>query len=869
MSILQEIQKWSQGLPGWQQHAITQLYAKGELDDNDYEDLYALLKAEHGIPDPKNRVAAKLEAAQVAAPQASNRRVQLDGIKNLFNVNALAENQDLSISPTGLTIIYGPNGAGKSGYSRVLKKACRARDQREPILSNAKEAAGKKTPAQATFDLLIDGMPLQVTWTNGQEAPEQLSALSIFDSHCARAYVDNQGDFAYSPYGIDILEGLVSACGKLRAMCGKDLAAATPNTEPFANLSKSSTAVGKLLSTLSYRTRIEEVEALASLSEAENERLAILTKTLAEADPKQKAQNLRNRAIRIAGLVQRVGVAIAMVDEAKVRALKEHVENARATKAAAELAANTFKETPGLLPGTGGEAWKSLFEAARTFATESHPPKIFPHLGAESSCPLCQNPLGAYGAAKLLAFDAFIQQAAEKAARTARQNAIAAYREIEEATLDLRVDQPLFQELEESLATSGEACRALQEALIARRSAVLGATKADGDWLAVPALPNDPREILAAIQTRFVTEAQALEQSGDAKTRLQLASEHAELDARQKLADMKASVIGAIGKFTLSKRLQACSTATATMGISRKATDLAKTMATPEVARVLNEELRSLDVHELQVVMKNASPQGRTQFKLALELPGGGSPEAILSEGEQRAIAIAAFLTEVGLGGGSGGIIFDDPVSSLDHRRRWHVARRLAIEATRRQVIVFTHDIYFLCILEQEADSAGASYLAQCIRKGQAGFGVPTDRLPFDTLSTSKRVKALRVMHEAVAKAHKANDEDEARRLTRDAYYHLRLAWERGVEEVLFQGVVTRFGEGISTQMLRYVVVEDDDYTIVHAGMSKSSKFAHDPATAAQLPTPHPDELRGDIEGLETWRDSIEKRKKAIEARRS
>lgn len=868
MSILQEIQKWSQGLPSWQQHAIAQLYAKGTLDDNDYDDLYALLKAEHGIPDPKNRVATKLEAAQVAAPQAPNRHVQLAGIKNLSNVNAIAENQHLSIGQTGLTIIYGPNGAGKSGYSRVLKKACRARDQREPILPNAKDTSGNKNPAQATFDLSIDGTPLQVKWTNGQEAPEQLSALSIFDSHCARAYVDNQGDFAYSPYGLDILEGLVSACGKLRAMLGKDIAVAAPNIAPFAILSKTSTAVGKLLSTLSHRTRIDEVEALASLSEAEKERLTILTKTLAEPDPKQKAQNLRNRAIRIAGLIQRIQDAIAIVNDEKVKTLKEHVDNARATKAAAELAANTFKETPGTLPGTGSEAWKALFEAARTFAVESHPHMDFPHLGPESSCPLCQNPLGADGAAKLIAFDAFIQQVAEKAARTARQNAIAAYREIEEATLDLRVDQPLFQELEESLATSGEASRALQEALVARRTAVLAATKPDGDWLAVPALPADPRGTLEAIRTRLVTEAQALEQSGDAKTRLQLASEHAELDARQKLADMKASVIEAVEKSILSKRLQACSSATATTGISRKATELTRTMATPEVARILNEELRALDVHELQVAMKNASPQGKTQFKLALELPGGDSPESILSEGEQRAIAIAAFLTEVGLGGGSGGIIFDDPVSSLDHRRRWHVARRLAIEATRRQVIVFTHDIYFLCILEQEADSAGATYLAQCIRKGQAGFGVPTDRLPFDTLSTSKRVKALRVMHEAVAKAYKANDEDGARRLTRDAYYHLRLAWERGVEEVLFQGVVTRFGEGISTQMLRYVVVEDDDYTMVHAGMTKSSKFAHDPAAAAQLPTPHPDELRIDIEALETWRGQVEKRKKEIEARR-
>ena len=37
----------------------------------------------------------------------------------------------------------------------------------------------------------------------------------------------------------------------------------------------------------------------------------------------------------------------------------------KAAKAAAELAATEFKQTPGQLVGTGGVEWKALFEAAR------------------------------------------------------------------------------------------------------------------------------------------------------------------------------------------------------------------------------------------------------------------------------------------------------------------------------------------------------------------------------------------------------------------------------------------------------------------------------------------------------------------------
>jgi integrase len=115
-------------------------------------------------------------------------------------------------------------------------------------------------------------------------------------------------------------------------------------------------------------------------------------------------------------------------------------------------------------------------------------------------------------------------------------------------------------------------------------------------------------------------------------------------------------------------------------------------IATQEVVAALNTELKSLDVHELKAAMKAETAKGKTQYKLVLEMPGSMAAKDILSEGEQRAIAIAAFLAEVNLGGGLGGVVFDDPVSSLDHRRRWHVARRLAQEALKRQVIVFTHD---------------------------------------------------------------------------------------------------------------------------------------------------------------------------------
>ena len=93
MSILQEIFRWSNELPTWQSDAISRLLVKGKLTIEDFDDLYALLKTAHGIADPKERIPNKLVADQVPAQTQDATAISLVAIKNLKNVNAIAEDQ--------------------------------------------------------------------------------------------------------------------------------------------------------------------------------------------------------------------------------------------------------------------------------------------------------------------------------------------------------------------------------------------------------------------------------------------------------------------------------------------------------------------------------------------------------------------------------------------------------------------------------------------------------------------------------------------------------------------------------------------------------------------------------------------------------
>ncbi|MEX2108682.1 MAG: AAA family ATPase [Solirubrobacterales bacterium] len=115
---------------------------------------------------------------------------------------------------------------------------------------------------------------------------------------------------------------------------------------------------------------------------------------------------------------------------------------------------------------------------------------------------------------------------------------------------------------------------------------------------------------------------------------------------------------------------------------------------------------------------------GRTAVEFALKGSGWKNVGNVLSEGEQRALALALFLAESSANRGRSAIVLDDPVALLDLERRERVTRRLVEEAKRRQVIVFTHDLAFVQMLQKAAGHAGQETHSQALQrvKGRAGL---------------------------------------------------------------------------------------------------------------------------------------------------
>lgn len=865
MSLLQDIYQWSLTLPKWQSDALARLMSKAQLSSDDHDDLLALLKAENGIQDPKGRVAKPLNASQVPVAPTSSTKMELLAIEAMQRVNAIANTARLPIQATGLTVVYGDNGSGKSGYSRVLKRACRARDQSEVIYPNANLEVIDKKPAEADFVLSVNGSQVTVHWVDGQPSPDELSSLTVFDNRCARAYLDKEDDFSYVPFGLEVFQSLSATCNELKRQVDSEVSACVVDKSAFATL-LGETKVGKLIGSLSAKTDPVKVEELATLTATEVTEHQSLAESLKEADPKQKALQLRQKAQRVKAVATQANDKGKLVSKVEFEKFKGLSDSYYTAKSASDLAANQFKENGQLLPGTGGEVWKELFDVAKKFLAEYSPDTTLASLKAEDPCPLCQQPLGE-ATGRFARFEEFVQQEAEKLAKERRRLLAIPYKELMEQSLVVGLDDVTYDEVEALEVGLGKSVRDFGNELSERRKAIDASIKAN-HWDAFPDDLENPSVKLLALATKLEGDAIVLEQAADATKRAEVQKKFNELEARISLGKVKASVLTSIQKMDLEAKLKKCLPSLRTQSISLKASELSEKAISKELENSLNGEFKKLGVSSLHVALHSRSERGKALHKLKLSTTQARNPGDILSDGEQRAIAIASFLAEINLSPGRGGIILDDPVSSLDHLRRERVARRLVEEGKTRQVIILTHDIYFLCVLMEEAEQQGVSLQAQSLMRKQGGYGFAEPELPFEGRNTSKRIGALRQQHQAIAKFHKDGDQAQFEKETIDAYTKLRMCWERAVEEVLLGNVVLRFRKGIETKRLAGVVVEDDDYARVTAGMTKCSNYAHDKAVIGGTALPEPAELLADIEELEAWRAKVVARAKQVESAR-
>ncbi|HEY4372509.1 MAG TPA: AAA family ATPase [Burkholderiales bacterium] len=866
MVLLDDILVWSQGsLKPWQQDAVRRLF-QGTLNSDGLADLYAMLKSSVGLEDPKKRVPDPLSKNHLPATAGATDKVALLTMRDVEHVNMLAPKQTLKFSQTGLTVIYGGNGSGKSGYARVLKRACRSRDESEEVIPNAREKGSASKVPSALFDVEIAGNALEVKWEKNKAAPPEMASIAVFDTRCARAYIDDQQEVAYLPFGLDVVENLgQTVFPKLTETLEAEIKQTDTTTDAFRHLF-GNTKVGTLITGLNAKTTEAEVTSLSKLSQEETERAAELKKTLNETNPKAKADALKLAAARMASFDAKIKKAHSLVKDEVIPALKTIDDDAQVAIAAEEKAADVLRAGESLLPGTGDEVWKILYEAARNFSSEkAYPEHPFPHTGDKSQCVLCQQDVQADGAARLARFEAFVQADTAKTAKEKRERRASAEQRISQFAVKLEVEDALLEEIEKLDAGLTTEIAAYSAALETRKEWMLAVLKSH-KWEGISALPVDPCIRLKAVSDKLLAEKATYEKAGDEAKRAALQKELAELEARIALTPHEKAVLALVKRIQTKAMLLKCRDQLQTKPISTKSKELASNAVTEPLRAALAKEFKALGVVMAAPRLEEKVVKGKIQHKLALDLAVGADIRDILSEGEQRAIAIGSFLAELSSGGHGGGIVFDDPVSSLDHFRRQAVARRLVEEAANRQVIIFTHDTAFLGELQDYIEHASVSHVIHHLEWHGKDAGKINEGLPWHQKSFKDRIHHLEQAQNKIAKVwpQYPNDDEIAR--MRQLYSNLRATLERFIQDVIFAGVVVRYRDWIKVGNLKDAVgfthAEFLEVDRIHSICSNATE-AHDASGAKNPSVPTPADLAKAIADLVSLSEGIKVRQKA------
>lgn len=782
----------------------------------------------------------------------------MKGIDEINNVNRLASNTKLEFGDTGLTLIYGENGSGKTGFSRLLRRTCTSRAVSTEILADVYSKSEGEAIA-ATFQVAIDGVWQSKKWTSEENTP-LFPEVMFFDDECSRIEVSGKNEIVFVPPVLSFLNTFNTVLGQIEGRLrtySSDLekeanAGALPKeyaTAPTAiklvnadSVSEIETIIASIVSADEIKSKIRGINRSLESDP---------TKELAKAVNQQKQVNLFRDCVRS---LYRCCIKESLDDRDRLLDARQN------SRKAVELTAEKLFDVTAL-EGVGNEVWKTLWKAARNYSNElAYPNNRFPVLPDDAKCPLCQQPLTEEARGRFKTFEDFMMGATEKSFVDANKAVAAWEKRFHDSVNKLRESKSLIAFLSDDqlmLEATGliEMLPKCDDADICCNYSDIGARAL--------AVGNQ----LKSEDGLYTERIEKLKKVSDEQKRKQISQQLVDYKAQLWILDNKAALLTAFRAKTergiIESAVKQCNT--------RPLSGLVNEVMDSEIVKVLasyfEKELRVLDVPNNHISLKASAVKGQGVQSVQLgEVNGSAvkaSPAKVLSEGEQKIVALAGFFAGLDARKDSSSVVFDDPVTSLDHRWSKRIAYRLVEESKNRPVIVFTHDVSFAVLLMKAIEENKAELTQLTIQKQADTPGIVSSGLPWNALTTKNRISRLNQMsQEELRTAEKGTTEEYQKEITR-CYSYLRSAWERAVEEILLGGVVERYSPVVHTQKLGEAIKASDyDIDVIKAAMTKCSSIteAHDDPCVSQPNLPSSDEFRKDVDTLDAWRKNYMKR---------
>jgi len=848
-----ELQQWSRSMPLWQQYALMLLAENDPLSPEQEERVFQAVLAHHGLGEwPQAFRGYELRYHPAADPDAHRQPCRLRRMQNLEGINALCQGQTLEFSD-GLTIVYGLNGSGKSGYARVLAQACGEARVMRDVLPNA-FADANGVPRQSAELVLIaeDGSETAaITWHPG-EVVGSLSGLRFIDSEAVGRLVSSPSTIALGPAVLGIFKRLADlvrdVLTKRRDAYVESRLANPPSVGDFGP----TTGTGRFVSSLSASSDVAELAKLARLGKDDQERLAKAREDVTSLDAKlanlDTEQNTLTEDIAqldaLAAALRKLRSSLSPDLDRKVTGAA--LELQAREEAVARAAAEDF--ACGQLPGTSTPSWRLFIRAARSYADTVAAQRGDTYPRGGDVCLFCRQPLSADASALIQRYWSFLTDS-DAAKRDAAASAVSELRTALQSadTGLLDADKAAALTLKRRSPTSLDPLTHYVAQLASRKEELLGALAGDVE-VTVSGLPEDLVGSVTDLRDALKRERVGLERAILEGQRSEVCGRVAELGDREKLSRIESEVRDYIARAKEADLARKIPLETAS--ITRKQGQLHNRVVSPDyVTRFKNrctalgcslpvEPSFSGDIgarkRQLRLVRRedqdDAADKGRA---VSLDV------DQVLSEGEQRAVALADFLTEAEVLPGTASIVLDDPVNSLDHRWAERLAWCLAQEANRHQVVVFTHDLAFAYALKAYAVELKPGCLLHLLSRSGTGTGEVRPPEELELSSGHSSAKLIRQKWSSVeARYERGTTESQLQSELGQLVDLVRQFCEAFTCNKLLKSTVKPFQPEVKVGKLPEVVWDEDTVSRLARLHSRASSFLPGHYHAPQEPRP-------------------------------
>lgn len=610
-------------------------------------------------------------------------------------VNALKDNQTIKFNKD-VTILYGLNGAGKSSYFKVLNEIVGG-NQKKEILPNIYAETIKPIAIDLGFKKKEE-QNQTINWNGSNRSLDLVNKCKVFDTSYLNGLLETRkaDSTLIQPLGLNLFTYLVGLVDDFKAKVNnkadkKRLEKPTLDLKCLRDEIKGSFDSHQVSSSIKT-----QVEKLYTFSEEDAQKLLTAKKALSDLkqiniQDKIKLKNTDKTELEnIKSHIENTFTIISTSSITTHKLLKSYSENKEANK----LAKKQF-EILSNIPANNTEEWKDFIKAGEKYTSKSD--------CKEDVCAYCRQPLKDDKSIQLVkSYGNFLKDKSELKLNNDIKDIDNLIKELDRISIVLNIKEniePILNEtkIDDSDKTLLQSIKSLNSNFDNSRTELITILKNRSANNIKLDLPN--REVINKNLLRIIEKIQSEikkyseDDSGKKKKIETLEKKISSLLENESINKQKDNLENWLVVDSIENELREKYKKINTTKISNLSKTAHNDLLTETLKTKFTEELSGLGYRNLDVKIENARGQkGSSNTKLTLTK--NKDIKSILSEGEQKAVALALFIAEENVQMSVNPIILDDPVNSLDHKIAGNFANRLL--QLDNQIILFNHNKLFL-----------------------------------------------------------------------------------------------------------------------------------------------------------------------------